>query len=402
MNDYEMQDAAICNSMRMRHGLFCACFALILGTLLCAVLLIPMGTRAFAENEGAIVLPAATTPSPNSDDEALAPESTPEPDETPTPLTFDLPAVPPETIASVYGESMPGLRLEVFDIDGVNFKFTLYGIGDLLSAMQEKLKGEEKDYFFRYQLRTLTEREVSLKGKLIYRSPARGEDAQIAKVSTELHCKELIYHSKHPRVESNKLSWLVGMEKWFQFDLNDIGGFEFTIYNAYDTRQKITYYFDRSVAITDILLHTSLRKGGELLVQVHDGSNLTVTITDPKLRDGYKNSPDEPGAIDPFWQVRAIVNSKQWVEMVVEGQDGQNINEMDYYAGEYHRLKDNSNQYHAEATAVAVKSYSVSGNDVMMSMTVPTEAGMNLKYLQQIAVDMNNGTVLKNNIYNVY
>ena len=364
-----------------------------------AALLLPLGLRAHAASTATPSAPAAVTPSPASGPEETA---SPEPEETPTPLTFKLPAVAPEAAAQIYGEDVPGLRMEVFDVDDSHFKFTLYGIGELLSFMQEQLKGEDIDYSFRYDLRMLADREVNLKGKITYRQPKRGEDARITKISSELHCKELSYKSKHPRVEADKLSWLLTMRKWFGFDLDKVEGFEFTIYNAYDTRQKIVYKFDPNAVVTDTLLHTSLRKGGELRVQVHEKNSITLTITDPKLRDGYKNSPDEPGAIDPFWHVQAIINARGWVEAKIEGQDGQDIHNMDFYAGEYHRLKDDSNKYRATSTPVPVKAYKIEGNDVIMSFTVPVEAGLNLKYIEQIAVDMNNGTVLKNNIYNVY
>ncbi len=390
-NRFRCEHMRLCALGRMRTMAF-ALLALV-------TLLLPLGLRAYAAEEATPAPAAAVTPSPVPEAEKTA---TPEPEETPTPLTFKAPAVAPETAANVYGTNVPGLRMEVFDVDGSHFKFTLYGIGELLSFMQEQLKGEDINYSFRYSLRMLAVREVNLKGKITYRQPKRGEDVRITKISSELHCKELSYKSKHPRVEADKLSWLLTMKKWFGFDLSKVSGFEFTIYNAYDTRQKIVYNFDTDAVATDTLLHTSLRKGGVLRVQVHDKNSITITITDPKLRDGYKNSPDEPGAIDPFWHVQAIINAKGWVEARIEGKDGQDIHNMDYYAGEYHRLKDDSNQYNATSAEVPVKSYKIDGNDVMMSLTVPSGAGLNLKYLEQIAVDMNNGTVLKNNIYNVY
>ncbi len=364
-------------------------------------------TSAKAEGAGTSAPSAAVTPAPTTMEEQEEPkeeESIPEPEETPTPLTFSGPAETPQVAAEVYGTDAPGLRMEVFDVDGSHFKITLYGTGDVLSYMREQLKAakEDVDYSYRYILQMYGQREVQLKGKIIYREPKRGEDARITKLSSELWCKSTSFKSKHPRIEDNKISWLVSMENWFNFNLDSVSGFDLTIYNAYDTRQKLTYYFDKESVVTDTLLYTSLRKGGTLRLEVPDPQSITVTIMDPKLRDGYKNSPDEPGAIDPFWQVKAIINAKAWVEFILEGQEGQDISSMDFYAGEYHRLKDDSNKYHATSTPVTNCHYSINGNDVVMSMTLPTGIGYNIKYLEQIAVDMNNGTVLKNNIYNIY
>ena len=363
-----------------------------------------------AATEETPALAAAATPTPAAGETSVTTpdpqeeEATPEPEETPTPLTFAAPGETPQIAAEVYGLDTPELRMEVFNVDGNHFKFTLYGTGDLLAHMREQLKAakEDIDYSYRYVLQMYGQREVQLKGKIIYREPKRGEDARITKLSTELWCKNLHYKSKHPRIDENKISWLVSMQDWFQFDLEEVSGFDLTIYNAYDTRQKVTYYFDKDSVVTDTLLYTSLRKGGTLRLQVHDSNSLTVTIMDPKLRDGYKNSPDEPGAIDPFWQVKAIINAKAWVEFILEGQEGQDINGMDFYAGEYHRLKDDSNKYHATSSPVTDCRYYINGNDVVMTMTLSEGIGVNLKYLEQIAVDMNNGTVLKNNIYNIY
>ena len=394
---------AVIAFMDMRRIWKLAVFPLLIALLIWGL----WATSAKAEASGTPAPSATVTPAPTATDEQEETdeeESTPEPEETPTPLTFAGPAETPQVAAEVYGTDAPGLQMEVFQVDDSHFKITFYGTGDVLAYMREHLKAarEDVDYSYRYTLQMYGQREVQLKGKIIFREPKRGEDARITSLSSELWCKSIRYKTKHPQIKENKVSWLVNMEDWFNFDLDDVTGFDLTIYNAYDTRQKLTYYFDKESVVTDTLLYTSLRKGGTLRVEVPDSQNITVTIMDPKLRDGYKNSPDEPGAIDPFWQVKAIINAKAWVEFILEGQDGQDINSMDYHAGEYHRLKDNSNQYHATSSPVADCSYHINGNDVVMSMTLPAGIGFNLKYLEQIAVDMNNGTVLKNNIYNIY
>lgn len=383
---------------------------LVLLALLAVVLLIGLMERSAAALEFAASTPdpsdVAATPAPElTEGEAdleLIDEDAPEPEETPTPLTFDEPFIKPTTAAQIYGTDAPGLRLEVFHVDDVHYKFTFYGTGDVLAYMQEHLRGEDIDYFFRYNLEMHAQREISLKGKIIFRKPTRHEAPRITKLSSELWCKQHVYHSKHPRIETNKISWLVSMPKWFNFDLADASGFDLTLYNAYDTRQKLVYHFDKDAVVTDTMLHTSLRKGGEMRVEVPDPTHLTVTITDPKLQDGYKNSPAEPGAIDPLWHAKAIINAKAWAEVKVEGKEGQDINSMDYYAGLYVRLKDNSNQYHATSSQLSDCQYRVEGNNVIMSLTLPKDTGANLKYIQKIAVDMNNGTVMQNNIYNVY
>lgn len=382
-------------------------------SLLLMALLVVGLLSAFTERSAAALEADASTPDPSDIAATPAPaleeaelelvdEEESEPEETPTPLTFDEPFTKPATAAQVYGTDAPGLRLEVFNVDGTHYKFTFYGTGDVLKYMQEHLSGEDIDYFFRYNLEMHAQREIELKGKIIFRKPTRHEAPRVTKLSSELWCKQHVYHSKHPRIETNKISWLVTMPKWFNFDLDSASGFDLTLYNAYDTRQKLVYHFDKDAVVTDTMLHTSLRKGGELRVEVPNPTNLTITITDPKLQDGYKNSPTEPGAIDPLWHAKAIINAKAWAEAKVEGQDGQSIDNMDYYAGLYVRLKDNSNQYHAESSPLSDCQYRVEGNNVIMTLTLPEGTGVNLKYIQRIAVDMNNGTVMQNNIYNVY
>lgn len=323
-------------------------------------------------------------------------------EEPPDELVFQTDPVMPSNVAAVYGTDVPGLWLEVFNVDGKFFKFTLYGIDDVMNVLHRQLKDEDADYFFRYKLRMLSEREVDFGGKLIFRAPARGEDARITKISTVLHCKGVSYHSRHPRVEQNKVSWLVAMPDWIGFRLDTVKGFEFSVYNAYDTRQKVSYQFETKDVVTDTLLYKVLRKSGVIRIEVPDPKNMIVTITDSKVAKGYQNSPEKPGAIEPFYHFKAIVSSKAWVEAKITYQPGQNFQNMDFYAGEYHRLKDGSNKYHATSTELANCSYRVEGNDVILHIQLPTDEHFGLQYVQQFAVDMNNGTILQYNIYNIY
>ena len=372
----------------------CLCLAAVM--LLCTV---PNANAALAAD----AFDTSDSEEPSKSGDAMV-EVTEEDDdeENPAKLVFDKPIVLPTSAAEVFGTNIPGLRLEVHDVDGRFFKITLRGADDLLKVMQEQLKDEDVDYFFRYKLSMNTEHKVDLSGKLIFRVPKRGEEARITKLATSLRCKNLTYKSKHPRIEKNSVSWLVAMPKWIDFSLDKVDGFEFSVYNAYDTRQKIIYNFNTADITTDTLFYKVLRKSGVLRVEVPNALEMILTITDPKLVDGYVNASQKPGAIEPYYHIKAINDAKAWTELKISYQKGQDLNGMDFYAGEYHRLPDDSNKYNATSSPITDCSYKIEGDKLTIRVKLPEECGFGFPYLQQIAIDMNNGTVLQNNIYNIY
>lgn len=288
--------------------------------------------------------------------------------------------------------SKTSVQMELFSIDKYTAKLTLYQISDLLAQMRKD--AEDYQQSFRYRVVLSGARDIELHGKIRYTKYEGSTEDQITWISTELSCKNIPYDVQHPIVEENKLSWIIKFPKWMNFDANDLKDISFKIYNAYDTRQAYTQSFVPPETLTTTILRTDLVSGsGSMTIEVPDGQNMIIRIKDPDLKAGYKNSTGGKGTLEPVWHVKVVYNSYMWFEMSLDGSQGKSQNGMDFYAGEFHLDKNESNKYKAQSVAVENCSYSIEGDTLVLHFTAPASFPNTLQYMQWLQVDSHNGAI---------
>ncbi|MEG1884091.1 MAG: hypothetical protein RR224_10280 [Clostridia bacterium] len=287
----------------------------------------------------------------------------------------------------------PQMQMEIFPIDDTTIKLTIYGIGETLTYMRKN--AENYQCIFRYNIRFSGARDIDIKGKIVYYHYPNKTVEVMKKVVTKMECKNITYDVKHPMVETNKLSWIVKFPAWMNYSTEKLKNVDFKIYNAYDTRKFVTHSFAPADIVTKTFLRTNLKPSGELRIDVPDDRNIRIYITDPDLKSGYKNSVGAKGTLTPVWYTKVVCNSYQWIDVRIDGSDGQTMDQMAVRAGEFHLNEHDTNKYHAKSAEVTTASYKIEGDTIIIDYEAPANFPRGLNYVKWIEVDMQNG-VIKN------
>lgn len=328
------------------------------------------------------------------------------------PLVFSDSGTPPTEVDAAFGSISPNLRLEAYPVyvghigKLEQWKFTLYGTENMLSQMKDALTEKEAPFAFRYVLDILGEQDFALTGNISYGEKKGDSFASVTRFNTVLTVGDYRYidnlHSKCS--DENQLSWLVEMPTSAHFDINKVTGYRLRVYNAAKRLQRLTYEFEPALQ-TVTALYTPMRRGSSLKIDMPDEKHMTLTILDPRIPDGYTNSPEKKGDIKPYWHIKIVLSALEWFEIILDGTYGEPMDAMKFYCGHYVREEDDSNKYSPKSSVietVADCAYAIDGDRITFSLQYPNDRPVDFTYIDYITVDMSNGRSFRVNQYPMF
>ena len=334
------------------------------------------------------------------------------PDNVFEPLVFSDPGTPPTEVAAEFGDISPNLHLEAYPVyvghvgKPDQWKFTLYGTENLLTEMKDALTEKEAPFPFRYVLEVQGEQVFTLIGNVSYGVKKGDSFASVTRFNTVQCVGDYRYidniHSKCS--DDNQLSWLIEMPSSAHFDIDKVKGYRFSIYNADKRLQRLVYDFAPDIE-TVTALYAPMRRGASLKIDIPDERHMTMTILDPRIPDGYTNSPEKKGEVKPYWHVKIVLSALEWFEIILDGTYGEPMDAMKFYCGHYERKDDDSNKYSPQSDVIETVSdcaYAIDGETITFTLQYPADRPMDFTYIDYITVDMSNGRTFRVNRYPMF
>ncbi len=215
------------------------------------------------------------------------------------------------------------------------------------------------------------------------------EKMPIARVNTQLvregkAIRGLIAENAY----DDSIGWTISLDDWTGFHFDNVTGYDVVISSREDAALSIGRSYQPMDTKSMTLLDCGF-DGGRIRLDVATQKQMIIRLTDVDLSTGYPNSAEVAGDRAPVWQVKLPVNSYQWIAVTIDGSGGEPVGEMKATGTQFIETK--STAKNARPSSFDGVSYTVDGDTLVISVTVPDGQTYNVYEIAWLELTMGDG-----------